>query len=211
MLQDFTPPAHIAIEFHWFAAEEGGLLGSQDVAAAYEKNGATVKGMLHMDSKFSLLLRFLSNLMTCLFQVVAFLKNGTTPIIGLFDTNVDKNITTFTTKLVEKYIPLPWKFTGCGSSCGSDHMSWTKAGFPVAFATEGLFEGSLLLIYFRLLCIFMNCADGPLTTIHTAFDDMDQHGQYSFEHMLEFVKLVSSMPYLLKYSSNHHTGNCIRC
>lgn len=49
--QTFILPPHIAIEFHWFAGEEGGLLGSQDVAAAYKKAGNKVKGMLHMDSK----------------------------------------------------------------------------------------------------------------------------------------------------------------
>jgi leucyl aminopeptidase len=51
--QSFVPPANLALEFHWFAAEEGGLLGSQDVAAAYEKEGKKIKGMLHMDSKSS--------------------------------------------------------------------------------------------------------------------------------------------------------------
>ena len=48
--EGFVPPAGIAVEVHWFAAEEGGLLGSQAVAAAYEKAGTRVKGMLHMDS-----------------------------------------------------------------------------------------------------------------------------------------------------------------
>jgi leucyl aminopeptidase len=47
----FVPPPHLALEFHWYAGEEGGLLGSQDIAAAYENDGKQVKGMLHMDSK----------------------------------------------------------------------------------------------------------------------------------------------------------------
>ena len=41
------------MEFHWYAAEEGGLLGSQDVAAAYEKEGVNVRGILQMDSESS--------------------------------------------------------------------------------------------------------------------------------------------------------------
>ncbi len=45
----FVPPYDVAIEWHWYAAEEGGLLGSQDVAAAYEKRGASVKGVFQMD------------------------------------------------------------------------------------------------------------------------------------------------------------------
>ena len=47
----FVPPSDLAVEFHWYAGEEGGLLGSQDIAAAYENRGEQVKGMLHMDSK----------------------------------------------------------------------------------------------------------------------------------------------------------------
>ncbi|KAF7982506.1 hypothetical protein HWV62_28104 [Athelia sp. TMB] len=149
--EGFVPPAGVAVEAHWFAGEEGGLLGSQAVAGAYEEAGVRVRGMLHMD-------------------MTAFVKTGTTPIIGFFDAQVDANLTRFATALVDAYLPLPWAPTGCGDACGSDHMSFHKAGFPVAFATEGLFE------------------DGP-KNIHTAGDDMDNEGQFSFAHMLEFVKL----------------------
>ncbi|KAF7968213.1 hypothetical protein HWV62_31647 [Athelia sp. TMB] len=149
--EGFVPPAGVAVEAHWFAGEEGGLLGSQAVAGAYEEAGVRVRGMLHMD-------------------MTAFVKTGTNPIIGFFDAQVDANLTRFATALVDAYLPLPWAPTGCGDACGSDHMSFHKAGFPVAFATEGLFE------------------DGP-KNIHTAGDDMDNDGQFSFAHMLEFVKL----------------------
>jgi len=150
MTQKFVPPSGTRVEFHWYAAEEGGLLGSQDVAAAYEKEGTNVRGMLQMD-------------------MTAFVKEGTEPIIGLFGDQVDKNLTTFTTNLIDAYIPLPWKMTGCGATCGSDHMSWHKAGYRSAFVTEGLFEDS-----------------SP--NIHTAKDDLESP-EYSFEHMLQFVKL----------------------
>ena len=53
---DFIPPDDLAIEFHWYAAEEGGLLGSQDIAAAYEKAEKDVKAMLQIDSKLLLIL-----------------------------------------------------------------------------------------------------------------------------------------------------------
>jgi bacterial leucyl aminopeptidase len=55
--EGFVPPPGIAIEWHWYAAEEGGLLGSQDVAAEYEKDNVDVKGAFQMDSEFSLDLR----------------------------------------------------------------------------------------------------------------------------------------------------------
>jgi len=140
--QTFVPPSNLAVEFHWFAAEEGGLLGSQDVAAAYEKEGKKIKGMLHMDSKPSVpeLAFDFSNTLT-VSQVTAFVKTGTRPIVAFFQSQVDANLTVFATKLVDEYLPLKWNFTGCGESCGSDHMSFYKAGYPVTFATEGLFEG----------------------------------------------------------------------
>ena len=37
------------IEFHWYSAEEGGLLGSQAVFSHYEREGRVVKGMLQQD------------------------------------------------------------------------------------------------------------------------------------------------------------------
>lgn len=37
------------IEFQWYSAEEGGLLGSQAIFSAYEKEGRDVKAMLQQD------------------------------------------------------------------------------------------------------------------------------------------------------------------
>lgn len=37
------------IEFQWYSAEEGGLLGSQAIFSAYEKQGRDVKAMLQQD------------------------------------------------------------------------------------------------------------------------------------------------------------------
>lgn len=37
------------IEFQWYSAEEGGLLGSQAIFSAYEKEGREVKAMLQQD------------------------------------------------------------------------------------------------------------------------------------------------------------------
>ncbi|KAL3427297.1 peptidase family M28 [Phlyctema vagabunda] len=37
------------VEFHWYSAEEGGLLGSQAIFSEYEKTGRDVKAMLQQD------------------------------------------------------------------------------------------------------------------------------------------------------------------
>jgi leucyl aminopeptidase len=41
--------AQNTIEFHWYSAEEGGLLGSQAVFSEYEREGRDVKAMLQQD------------------------------------------------------------------------------------------------------------------------------------------------------------------
>merc|ERR1712093_950114 len=37
------------VEFHWYSAEEGGLLGSQAIFTEYEKTGRDIKAMLQQD------------------------------------------------------------------------------------------------------------------------------------------------------------------
>lgn len=37
------------VEFHWYSAEEGGLLGSQAIAQRYAEEGKQVKAMVQMD------------------------------------------------------------------------------------------------------------------------------------------------------------------
>lgn len=44
---NYTPST--PVEFHYFSAEEGGLLGSQAIAKSYEDEGRKVKAMLQMD------------------------------------------------------------------------------------------------------------------------------------------------------------------
>jgi bacterial leucyl aminopeptidase len=43
----FTPTN--PVEFHWYSAEEVGLLGSQDIAVSYKKAGKKVKAFLQLD------------------------------------------------------------------------------------------------------------------------------------------------------------------
>jgi leucyl aminopeptidase len=60
------------VEFHWYSGEEAGLLGSQDVAKAYSKDGKRVVAMLQND-------------MTGYVGA-----NG--PVIGIVTDHVDENV-----------------------------------------------------------------------------------------------------------------------
>ena len=41
--------AENTVEFHWYSAEEGGLLGSQAIFSEYAKTGRDVRAMLQQD------------------------------------------------------------------------------------------------------------------------------------------------------------------
>ncbi|KAI5463850.1 hypothetical protein BGZ63DRAFT_200919 [Mariannaea sp. PMI_226] len=114
------------IEFHWYSAEEGGLLGSQDIFQSYEAADRDVKAMLQQD-------------MTGFVQKT--LDSGEPESVGVITDFVDPGLTTFIKTVVEQYCNIPWVETKCGYAC-SDHASASKAGYPSAFVIESAFENS---------------------------------------------------------------------
>ncbi|KAI0676856.1 peptidase [Trametes maxima] len=111
-----------AVEFHWYSAEEGGLLGSQAVARAYEARNENIFAMSQYD-------------------MTAWVKRGTREEVGIITDFVDPDLTEFNKKLVEQYLDIPWVETQCGYAC-SDHASWRKAGYPSVFTIEATFPNS---------------------------------------------------------------------
>ncbi|EIM91034.1 peptidase [Stereum hirsutum FP-91666 SS1] len=116
---DFRPVQNV--EFHWYAAEEGGLLGSQAVVSAYEKAGANVLAQIQFD-------------------MTAWVANGSEEVIGIYRKFVDDDLTEFNKRLVDEYLDIPWVESALPGRAGSDHMSWHKAGYSSSFACEGAWE-----------------------------------------------------------------------
>lgn len=114
------------IEFHWYSAEEGGLLGSQAIFSNYEKNGRIIKAMLQQD-------------MTGFVQRT--IDAGKPESVGVIMDFVDPGLTAFIKKVIEAYCEIPWVETKCGYAC-SDHASASKAGYPSAFVIESEFGES---------------------------------------------------------------------
>ncbi|KAL7411093.1 hypothetical protein BDY24DRAFT_147465 [Mrakia frigida] len=110
------------VEFHWYSAEEGGLLGSQAVAQAYADAGKLVKAQQQFD-------------------MTAWVKAGSEEVVGIITDFVDPVVTDFNKALVDRYLSIPYKETLCGYAC-SDHASWTKAGYQSSFTIESTFEDS---------------------------------------------------------------------
>ncbi|KAK0498466.1 peptidase [Armillaria luteobubalina] len=117
---DFHPKK--TVEFHWYSAEEGGLLGSQAVARDYASRSVNVIAMSQFD-------------------MTAWVKRGTREEVGIITDFVDAELTEFNKALVETYLDIPYVETACGYAC-SDHASWGKAGYPSAFTIESTFENS---------------------------------------------------------------------
>ncbi|KAJ3476962.1 hypothetical protein NLI96_g10793 [Meripilus lineatus] len=109
------------VEFHWYSAEEGGLLGSREVAREYEGRSANVYAMSQFD-------------------MTAWVKQGTKEEVGIIMDYTDSALTEFNKKLVKAYLDIPYVETKCGAS-------WGKAGYPSVFTIESTFENSNQLIH----------------------------------------------------------------
>ncbi|KAK4499468.1 hypothetical protein PRZ48_009983 [Zasmidium cellare] len=118
--------AENTVEFHWYSAEEGGLLGSQAIFSSYEKEGRDVKAMLQQD-------------MTGYTQGTK--DAGKPESVGVITDYVDPGLTDFIKKVVDTYCDIPYVETKCGYAC-SDHASASKAGYPSAFVIESEFADS---------------------------------------------------------------------
>lgn len=103
------------IYFIWYAAEEEGLIGSQNVVRYFQKKQIPVSAALQFD-------------MTG-YQY----KND--PTLWLLDDNVNASLTTFLDTLIKTYVKQPVGHTKCGYGC-SDHASWHGAGFTAAAPFE---------------------------------------------------------------------------
>ena len=92
--------AENTLEFHWYSAEEGGLLGSQAIFSAYERNGMDVRAMLQQD-------------MTGYIQKT--LEAGKKERVGVITDYVDEGLTEFIKTIVTE-VSFPISALGCG--CG---------------------------------------------------------------------------------------------
>jgi len=117
---DFKPVRDI--EFHAYAAEEAGLLGSQAIARAYQVAGVKVFGMMQLD-------------------MTSYTPAGKTPVVGLMFDFVNLTLTQFVASLIDTYADIGWVETRCSYAC-SDHASWTRFGYPSSMPFEARMSDS---------------------------------------------------------------------
>ncbi|KFA81199.1 hypothetical protein S40288_07515 [Stachybotrys chartarum IBT 40288] len=155
-------PLNGPVEFHWYAAEEGGLLGSQAIAKYKKESGAIIGAMMEFD-------------------MTAFVARNVTESIGFIGTEADEDLTKWALSLAEEYISIPASIYRLPSGAGSDYMSYTQLGYPSAFASEGnpLAGGG-----------FPGDFDPYVHTARDTMDVDDETGEFSLEHMARFTELA---------------------
>ncbi|KAF7359222.1 Peptide hydrolase [Mycena sanguinolenta] len=106
------------LEFHFYAAEECGLLGSQAIVAAYEAAAKEIKGMIQFD-------------------MTAWVKAGSREEMAVITSSSDVELTKFEIKLIERYVDIPWVWAKYPGKIGpTDHLSWTRAGYQSCHVLE---------------------------------------------------------------------------
>ena len=106
------------IEFMAYAGEELGLLGSQDIAQDYQRQGIPVAGVVQFDMTFY----------PGQNKTMTFMTDYTNP-----------KMTKFMEALVTEYVHVPYAEDQCGYGC-SDHASWNEAGYPTVMPFETLMD-----------------------------------------------------------------------
>ncbi|KID84799.1 peptidase [Metarhizium guizhouense ARSEF 977] len=154
-------PINGPVEFHWYAAEEGGLLGSQAIARYKKESGARIGAMMEFD-------------------MTAYIAKNATESIGFIETEADAPLTKWAADLANEYVSIPAKVYKLPSGAGSDYMSFTQLGYPSAFASEGNPSAGA----------FPGEFDPYVHTAKDTMDVDDDMGVFSLDHMARFSELA---------------------
>jgi leucyl aminopeptidase len=80
-------PSDGAVDFHWYAGEEAGLLGSRDIAEYYRESGRTISAMLQLD-------------------MTAFVAHNSTDKVVIIQQDDDDPLVDWTAALAREYVKL---------------------------------------------------------------------------------------------------------
>lgn len=131
LLADSGFKPYNTLEFHFYSAEEGGLLGSYDVFKQYRAENKTVYGLLQQDMTGS---------------TKRTKENGIEEHFGLIADYTSKNLNDFIKLIVDEYNDIPYHESACGYAC-SDHASALEFGYPSSFLIESEMKYTLEVIH----------------------------------------------------------------
>lgn len=153
------------VEFHWYSAEEAGMLGSLAVARQYYLNQVDVHAMLQQD-------------------MTAYVQKGTKESVGLVEDYVSAELTDLLENLVRTYLDIPAVRTQTGYAA-SDHSSWYRNGYASAFAIEACVDSLTRPLELCNLRRIHVCCPAYQTSA-----DTDAYPEFSYDHLLRFVRLT---------------------
>jgi leucyl aminopeptidase len=109
------------VKFMAYAAEEVGLVGSRNIAQAFNASDVEVVAALQQD-------------------MTGYSDSATFDLALITDSSfTDSALNAFLGDLLDTYLPeLNWTTTTCGYAC-SDHAAWAENGYPAAFSFEAPF------------------------------------------------------------------------
>lgn len=146
------------IQFHWYSAEEGGLLGSQAVMTEYKRRGVQVRALLQQD-------------------MTGYIGKGVSrdedASFGLMTDYVDPFLTNFMKLIIDEYSNITYTEDKCGYGC-SDHASAHKVGYPSSFVMEAPMKKSNPFIHTVLD-----------TVDRLSFAHMAQHAKITLGYLYE--------------------------
>lgn len=120
MLNNYQPDATVV--FYTYAAEEVGLVGSQEIARSYANENKEVLGVMQIDMAM-----FSTND-----------KNNLLLISDFTSSTMNK----LAENLIKEYLKFDVKYMACGYAC-SDHASWTKYNYPSFIPAESEIKTSI--------------------------------------------------------------------
>lgn len=124
MTSEFRPQKTLV--FYGYAAEEIGLVGSQEIARSYSNEGKQVVGVMQID-------------------MAMYSSSGSSKIRFVSD-YTSKNLTELAQGLAQDYLGLEVELMKCGYGC-SDHASWNKYSFPSFMPAEDEMGASVSRIH----------------------------------------------------------------
>ncbi len=104
----------------WYAAEEQGLVGSQQVVQHFLNQKIAVYAAMQFD-------------------MTGYRHDEKDKTMWVFRDYTDNELSDYIAALISNYIKVPVAYSKCGYGC-SDHASWNEQGIPAAFPCETSFE-----------------------------------------------------------------------
>jgi leucyl aminopeptidase len=108
-----------SLEFFWYAGEEGGLIGSSEIAQTYKKAGVEVIGVMQLD-------------------MTLFPGEGEL-VFGDMTDYTNPWLRSYMKTLSDYYVGAHWKQDECGYGC-SDHASWHRQGYAAIMPFEAIYN-----------------------------------------------------------------------